>query len=335
MEEAKILQGKTILFLAPAFFNYEKVIRDKMIEMGAITHLYDERSVNSAFLRALNKVVPTWFSKYSHNYFHQIIIKHQKDNFDYVVVIKSDMMPESTLKELKLAFGKAKLILYLYDSIADIPGVEKKFKYYDRILTFDREDAIEKGLLFRPLFFSDDYIANNKTEQYKYDIAFLGTMHTDRFKILKQIIKQAENKKWKPYWFFYMQAKFMFYWYWMTKKEYKLIDKKLFSFEKKSGKEVAEIVDQSKVIIDIESPGQNGLTMRTIEMIGLKKKIITTNRDIVNYDFYTPNNVNVVYRSNPIISDSFIELPYSELPEDIYWKYHVSNWIKDVLGVND
>ena len=45
------LKGKKILFFAPAFFNYEEIIKDKMVEMGATAYLYDERSVKSAFFR--------------------------------------------------------------------------------------------------------------------------------------------------------------------------------------------------------------------------------------------------------------------------------------------
>ncbi len=334
LSNPKPLVGKHILFFAPAFFNYEKVIRDKMEEMGATTYLYDERSVKGAFPRALNKIVPTWFNQHSHNYFHNIIKKHESERFDFVVVIKSDMMPESTLKEIKSTFRDAKLILYLYDSVADIPGVEKKFKYYDRILTFDREDAINLGIEFRPLFFSDDYIAREKSQDFKYDIAFLGTMHSDRFKIIKKIMQQANEKKWKSYWFLFMQAGFMFYWYWLTKSEYNFIDKKYFSLEKKSGSEIASIVNQTKVIIDIESPGQKGLTMRTIEMIGLKKKLITTNRDIINYDFYDIDNICVVDRKDPIIPNYFIDIPYKEIQDTTYWRYHIDSWILDVLSVS-
>ena len=332
-ESIKPLSGKKILFFAPAFFNYESVIRDKMEEMGATTYLYDERSVKGAFPRALNKIVPTWFNQHSHNYFHNIINKHESERFDFVVVIKSDMMPESTLKEIKSTFNEAKLILYLYDSVADIPGIEKKFKYYDRILTFDRVDAINMNLVFRPLFFSDDYIAKSNHIEYCYDIAFLGTIHSDRFRILKQIMKQAYEMKKRSYWFFYLQANFMFYWYWLTKKEFNYKDKVLFSFKKKSGSEIAKLVEQTKIIIDIESPGQKGLTMRTIEMIGLKKKLLTTNHDILNYDFFNPHNICVIDRNNPIIHDSFIEAQYQDILEDVYWKYHIKSWILDVLNM--
>ena len=326
------LKGKKILFFAPAFFNYEEIIKDKMVEMGATAYLYDERSVKSAFFRALNKVVPNWFNRHSHDYFHNIIAKHRDESFDYIIVIKSDMMPISTLQELKSVFKQAKLVLYLYDSIADIPGIKDKLKYYDKVSTFDREDAISYNLNFRPLFFSDDYVANKQSKKFIYDIAFLGTIHADRFKIIKRIMKQAESKGWSSYWFLYLQAGFMFYWYWFTKKEFQWQDKNLFSTKKKSGREIASIVDQSSAILDIESPGQKGLTMRTIEMIGLKKKLITTNRDIINYDFYHPQNVEIIDRENPVIMDNFLTNSFKELPEAIYRKYHISTWIIDLLN---
>ena len=49
-----------------------------------------------------------------------------------------------------------------------------------------------------------------------------------------------------------------------------------------------EIVTNSKCVLDSAQANQNGLTIRVIEMLGAKKKIITTNEDVVNYDFYRP-----------------------------------------------
>lgn len=335
-EQKAILKGKKILFFAPAFFNYERVIKDKMIEMGATAYLYDERSVKSAFLRALNKIIPRGFDHHSYKYFHQIFLEHKNEDFDYVVVIKSDMLPQRTLIEARTFFKRAKLILYLYDSIKEVPGIEKKFSYYDRILSFDRADTLtNSNLIFRPLFFSDDYISQEREMIYKYDVAFMGTIHADRFKILKGLMKEVRGKHLNAYWFFYLQAGFMFYWYWLTKREFKLSDKKCFSTKKKSGKEIASIVEQTRVIIDVEAPSQNGLTMRTIEMLGLKKKLITTNKDIVNYDFYNPNNICVISREDPHLPDGFADSPYIDMPRDIYNKYHLNSWILDVLGMNN
>lgn len=79
---------------------------------------------------------------------------------------------------------------------------------------------------------------------------------------------------------------------------------------------------------------QRGLTMRNIEMIGLKKKLVTTNKDIIHYDFYNPQNICIIDRSNPIIPDSFIKLPYLDIPQEIYQLYYIESWIRDVLSLS-
>ena len=96
-------------------------------------------------------------------------------------------------------------------------------------------------------------------------------------------------------------------------------------------KNVYEIYDQAKCVIDIESAKQCGLTMRTIEMIGLRKKLITTNKDIVNYDFYHEDNILVVDRNNFVLDEAFIDRPYYHLDEQIYEKYSLSHGIMEVL----
>ena len=94
---------------------------------------------------------------------------------------------------------------------------------------------------------------------------------------------------------------------------------------------VYEIYHNAKCVIDIEHSKQSGLTMRTMEMIGLRKKLITTNKDIVNYDFYHEDNILVVDRNNFVLDESFIDRPYHMLDESIYKKYALSNWIMEVL----
>lgn len=71
--------------------------------------------------------------------------------------------------------------------------------------------------------------------------------------------------------------------------------------------------------------------MRSIEIVGLRKKLITTNKDIVNYDFYHPDNILILDRRNPVIDRSFFEKPYKMLEERIYGKYSLSSWLTQIL----
>lgn len=115
------ISGKKILFFAPAFFGYENKIVKKMEEMGACVDMYDVRSVTSAKDRALLKISPKIFAKKSLVYYENIIHENRNKDYDYILIVKCDMTPECILKEFRELFPKAKLCLYLWDSIDNIP----------------------------------------------------------------------------------------------------------------------------------------------------------------------------------------------------------------------
>ena len=71
--------------------------------------------------------------------------------------------------------------------------------------------------------------------------------------------------------------------------------------------------------------------MRSIEILGLQRKLITTNKDIQNYDFYNKNNIFILDRANPVMDMDFFKAPYEKLNEKLYGKYSLENWILEVL----
>ena len=87
----------------------------------------------------------------------------------------------------------------------------------------------------------------------------------------------------------------------------------------------------SEIIIDIEHPDQSGLTIRTLEVLAAGKKLVTTNRDVINYDFYQYGNVYVIDRLNPKVPQDFIKKPFNPYPSSILNSYSIDNWLVDVL----
>lgn len=327
------IAGKKILFFAPAFFGYENKIVKKMEDMGVSIDMYDVRSVTSAKDRALLKISPKIFAAKSQEYYEKIIDANKGKDYDYILVVKCDMTPESILERFRKEYPNAKMCLYLWDSIDNIPGVLDKFKYFDTLHSFDIEDCKKyPELKFRPLFYADEFCKELSTEEHKYDVSFAGTIHSDRYAVIKEVKKIAAEKGLSSYWFCYLQSKFIYYFYKATKKEFadtKITD---FDLEKKGSEEIASIVDQSKIVLDIQHPKQTGLTMRTIEMVGMNKKLITTNASIKNYDFYNPNNISVVDRKNVRIDDAFLQTAYEPLNDVLYKKYSLQSWILEVLS---
>ena len=328
------IRGKKILFLSPAFFNYENIIADKMREMGAFVNMYDERSVTSAMNRALLKITPNIFKNKTRNYYDKIISENKDINYDYILIIKCDMTPASILKRFRKEFPNAKLCLYLWDSVENIPGITKKFQYFDTIHSFDLNDCKKYNFFnFRPLFFADCFrILPENNVIYQYDISFLGTVHSDRYAVIRQIQKIAIEHSLRCYWFLYLQSKFIYWFYKVFKNEFRNSKKDDFSFDKKPISEISKIESESRIILDIQHPKQTGLTMRTIEMLGMNKKLITTNESIKSYDFYDPNNIAIISRNNISLDMNFVKSPYKPLQKSVFERYSLNTWILDVLS---
>lgn len=327
------ISGKKILFFAPAFFGYENKIVKKMEDLGAKVDMYDVRSVTSAKDRALLKTSSDFFASRSQRYYEDILNQNKGKDYDYILIVKCDMTPESILIQMKREFPNAKLCLYLWDSIDNIPGVTKKFKYFDTLHSFDIGDCKRyPELYFRPLFFADEFCKPLSDKEYKYDISFTGTIHSDRYAVIKQVKEIAKENNLSSYWFCYLQSKFIYYFYKLTKREFSSASITDFDLNKKSSEEIAKIVDESKIVVDIQHPKQTGLTMRTIEMIGMNKKLITTNSSIKQYDFYHPHNISVVDRRHVLIDQEFLKKPYEPLNEDLYDKYSLKAWVLEVLS---
>lgn len=222
----------------------------------------------------------------------------------------------------------------MWDSIRNNKGIESKWSAYDKVWTFDRIDYLKykQEIDFLPLFYYNSFLPEH-TGKYKYDIAFIGTGHEDRVKIIKGIKEQCKQYNLRMFEYIFLPHRLIYLKNKLKNKNYKGITKKDIHFKLLPTKEAYKIYAKSRCVVDIESPTQCGLTMRTIEMIGLKKKLITTNRDIVNYEFYNPSNIMVVDRRNFKIDPEFINKPYENISDEIYQKYSLHNWILQVLGI--
>ena len=92
-----------------------------------------------------------------------------------------------------------------------------------------------------------------------------------------------------------------------------------------------EVYEASRCVLDSAQDGQLGLTIRVLEALGAKKKLITTNEDIVNYDFYCPENI-YLYDGKIDMNNVFFKEDYKEVSQGIYEKYSLRSWLKEIIG---
>src|SRR5690606_16382508 len=119
----------------------------------------------------------------------KIIEKNKDKKYDYILIIKCEMITEDILIRLKEHYSDAVFCLYLYDSIKNIKGIVPKMQLFDRVMSFDLADVNQyKNIMFRPLFYLDIYKREyNANSNYLYDLSFIGTVHSDRFSIIKNV----------------------------------------------------------------------------------------------------------------------------------------------------
>lgn len=216
-------------------------------------------------------------------------------------------------------------------------GIERKWAYYDKVYTFDRIDyeRNKEKLSFLPLYYYEDYLPTNASSpdgrRFDNDLSFIGTGHGDRIRIVKNVASQCEKNGLRCFSYFFMPHCLIYFYNKLVNKDFRCVTIGDVRFQMMPLERLYKIYEGSRCVIDVENAGQHGLTMRSIEILGLRRKLITTNPDIVNYDFYHPDNVLVVDRKNPVVDMGFFDKPYQVLDEEIYKKYSLCNWILEVL----
>ncbi|WP_324035433.1 hypothetical protein [Aeromonas caviae] len=183
-----------------------------------------------------------------------------------------------------------------------------------------------------PLFYIDAYAQKSNQFRDIYQFAFIGTAHSGRYNIVKNIIFDFDVKRHESYLFFYSPSKLLYCLKKTFTNELEGVSFKDISFNSMTSKEIISVLANTKVVIDIEHPSQNGLTMRTIEMLGMQKKLVTTNKNVAEYDFYNPNNILIVDRNNPRIDPEFIHSKYQRVDKKILEKYKLSTWLIKLLS---
>ena len=95
-----------------------------------------------------------------------------------------------------------------------------------------------------------------------------------------------------------------------------------------------KLYKNTKVILDLQRENQMGLSFRIFEAMALEKKFITDNQTIKNYGFYNPENILILNDELSNIEKSFFETDYQKLPDEIYYKYTLDNWVNTVFNLS-
>ncbi|HLS38726.1 MAG TPA: hypothetical protein VK023_10690 [Sphingobacterium bovisgrunnientis] len=250
------------------------------------------------------------------------------NRFDYCLVIRADFFHKDVLHKAK---EKSDFIVsYHYDGLRRNPAIYGRIPLFDRFYVFDEEDLISDGKIKTYLShnFYFDYEEVEKREPI-YDLYFLGFYNDTREDLLLKFCDLARrclgNVKFQVVFLPKNMDRLAEY-------ERRGIEclTELVPFE-----EYLQRVEQAKVIVDFVISDHKGLSFRIFEGVKYQKKVITTNANVVKYDFYTPDNFYVLdYDSlNEAELLKFVNTSFKPIDESVRLKYSFSCWIKDVLNI--
>jgi hypothetical protein len=315
--------------VAPSYFGYDSDIKHELERQGASVDLISDRPFKSPFMKAVIRFRPELLVRSAERFFQEQLHRLAAASYDLVLVVQGESVTARTLKLMRSAYPRARLVFYSWDSLQNKPFAKKNLAMYDACFTFDPVDATRYGMGFRPLFFTADFEREAPSE-FEFELSFIGTIHSDRYRIVDRLANELPDRR--VYRYLYLQAPWMF---WARKLFTKTIDgatRADFSFQPLGKDVVRKVFFKSRAVIDIEHPGQRGLTMRTIEALGSGTKLITTNHHVKDYDFYDAGNVCVIDRREVHVDRSFFEAPYKRVPEPVYDRYRLENWVNEVCG---
>lgn len=322
------------LLIGMQFYDYENAIIHHLKNKGHdVKYIIDKES----FLANHIPFLPSSIGKQEINHYQKGLLDDLKtSSFDYVLVLVGRNLEPFFLERLRETNPKAKFILYLWDDVKRVQNFDRVKQYYDNIFTFDPQDAQHCKFGFLPLFYRDryDHENNYNEKDYVYDIFSAMNCHSDREKIARDI--QQKYREYRIKVILTDNGKSM------IKRRIKgifhgQIDKSIeFRFRKNtvSQKDLYELMIKSKAILDVQFPSQRGLTMRTFDTMCVGRKLITTNNTIQYYNFYNPNNVCIIDREDPLVSEGFMTTQYEPISNEIVDSYSIDSWISVLFENN-
>lgn len=288
--------GKRILILKST--NYDPVIRES--ENVKLCSYYT-CNISNLFLRVFKRLqlrsTSIFFGKW----------KKDIKNYDYIILFDNgyNRLVTSYIKRIN---SKIKIILWFWNPIIQYSEKYLLDKNVDEFWTYSKFDATKYHLNFNSQFFNYDIISKHYlNSKIKSDVFFLGE-NKGRTALINKLQKIMNSQG--------ISTKIIIV---QDKKNYVTYDKYLNN------------VYNCYALLDIVNDNIDGLTLRCMEALFFNKKLITNNKDIINYDFYNKNNIFVIGIDNTNEINLFLKKPYVKISEKIIENYNFDSWLNRMI----
>lgn len=299
--------NKLLLISPGSFYSYSKMISQELeirnFEVTSIDDMIPVFPINK-ILRKLNLSLLQWAT-------HKFIvskISEDKNQYKVIFILNGQGVSLKTINFLKYKYPKAKMIGYCWDSLINNKTPLEWYHVLDNFGLFDPCDGQKYQIKNVPLFSS---VSLNSNETIKeFDFSFIGTIHSDRIKLIYNAVKNAQNCKYFIY--FYERSIFTVMKNFLRNPKYYIKLRKFIFLTPLPYTQFTRVLSSSYYTLDVSHERQNGITIRCFEANALKTGIITNNKFVLSNTCFNKNNAKVslefndishLLKQKPLISD--------------------------------
>lgn len=339
------IKDKRILLLCENFYDYDIKIKEELLKLGAKDVYLKNAEYFFTSLRNLKDFSLKLFLKnpFKRQQWSRDFEKEIKNmHFDLFLCIENTCFTKKFMQFLRRNNPGIKTVLFLWDTYKTQQGEYKHYRHlFDKTFSFDRDDAKKYGMEYFP----DFYIPQKLSDNFKYDISFVGTANATstihRFEIINYIYTFCKDNNLS--YFLYLRTfepikkslnpfRYIINNYIKTPKFWKLIDRfrneEWLHFESIPLDYCNAAQSRSRVLLDLSHHNRQGMTINCITALAHGQKLITTNQRIKEEPFYDPNMIYILDENNPKLDISFWNRPNKKV--DLSY-LRLDNWLLHIF----
>lgn len=320
---------KQALFIPLGFYDYDNKIKQEISDNGYEVEMFNPIGDYTFTEKVWNALLGGRFLKEKSLNLQKEFFSKNLKKYDLIFVIVGRHLRPDLFRTFCDNQPQAKKILYLWDDVKRIENFDEIKDCFDTIFSFDPVDVKKYGFEMLPLFYTESHVYRQEEKKYKFSL--IGMLHSERVTLFDNIVQMTGINENECY-VYLLGAKASHFMTWFTPFPKRWMGRKYIHAKGMPFEACADILKQTKVALDVQFGSQNGLTLRTLEALAAHTKLITTNQNIRQYDFYNENNICVIDRNHPVVKKEFFETAYENVPDEIVKKYSLAYWVKTMLA---
>ena len=313
-----------VLLIGLNYHTYTSEIVKELRQSGHVVHFHDIQP-GKPWLKVLRKFSPSSYPAALDSYHAGILADERGWQADMVLFIQVHQMSQANMAALRRDHARAEFVLYNWDAISN-HDYRPYLHHFDRIYTFDPQDAGAHGLHYLPLFCIPAFQNLRQRDSSGKSVYTVGNIvNPKRYEAIQSFQRHCRSSgiAFRKYLVGSTHAMTM-----LLREGHVPWDVSLRSI---SQPDFVDLIETSSAVFDFANHRQVGYTMRTIENLCAGKKIITNNPAIRAEAFCTDDRVHVFEGFDFRGVQAFLETPLRN-PTATFPEFHLSSFVRQLTG---